>query len=105
MAHSRKLPLHERVAGSEATETGHLLEGAGQGERRTLIGSHRYTPFDHFYPFERTGCHNLWLPDASTGKREGAEGELLLGGMPGQAREIGVQQNCVDGVGASSLPR
>src|SRR5215208_5074987 len=46
---SQQLLLLKSVTGSEATDTGQLLEGAGQGERRTLIGTHRYTPFHHFH--------------------------------------------------------
>src|SRR5215212_5552017 len=35
---SQRLVLRERVTGSEATDTGDLLEGAGLGWRRTLVG-------------------------------------------------------------------
>src|SRR5215211_343309 len=51
------LPPDEEVTGPEAANTGHLLERAGHRQRRTLVGTHRYTSFNHLHPSVRTRCH------------------------------------------------
>src|SRR5215216_1058419 len=75
---SQQLLLLKSVTGSESADTGHPLEGAGQRKRRTLVGTHRYTPFDHLHAFVRTRCHNRAYPVPLRANAKGRKANLLV---------------------------